>query len=255
VIVNRLWQQHMGRGIVATPNDFGAQGARPTHPELLDYLAAELIRGGWRLRPLHRLMVTSAAYMQGAEQDPGRARRDPSNLLHWRREVRRLEAEAIRDAMLAVSGELDAAMLGPGSLDEGHNRRSVYFTMKRSRLIPILQLFDQPEPLVSVGQRAATTIAPQALALLNNPHVRRYALKFARRLAPELARSPSAAVSQAYLAALSRLPDEIELADATAFVAAQARLHAASNGPKADELALADFCQALFALNEFVYID
>ena len=255
VIVNRLWQQHFGVGIVSTPNDFGVQGAKPTHPELLDWLAAELIRGGWRLKPMHKLLMTSAVYMQSSEYDEADAKIDPDNELLWRFEPRRLEAEIIRDQMLAVSGTLDRTMFGPGSLDEGHKRRSIYFMIKRSKLIPTMQLFDQPEPLVSVGGRPATTIAPQALVLMNNPNVRQYARNFGGKLVPAANTSLANAVSEAYWATLGRAPDEVELADSVAFLESQEKSYQANNQPNPRELALADFCQALFGLNEFVYVE
>src|SRR5262249_28234691 len=125
VIVNRLWQHHMGRGIVATPSDFGTQGERPTHPELLDWLAGELIRNGWRLKPIHKLIMTSKAYMQSSANDPARAKIDRDNKLCWRFNRRRLEAEIVRDSMLSVSGLLDENMFGPGTLDESMKRRSI----------------------------------------------------------------------------------------------------------------------------------
>jgi mono/diheme cytochrome c family protein len=255
VIVNRLWQHHFGRGIVATPNDFGVQGARPTHPELLDWLAGELIRGGWRLKPLHKLVMTSATYRQASGFTPHSSKVDPDNLLLWRQNVRRLEAEAIRDSMLAVSGTLDRTLYGPGTLDEGHTRRSIYFMIKRSKLVPMMQLFDQPEPLVSVGERPSTTIAPQALAFLNSPHVRQYAHNFAKRLRPAYDESAAAAVRQGYLTAIGREPDEEELKSTVAFLTAQEESYAAGQRANAPDLALADFCQVLFGLNEFVYVE
>ena len=275
VIVNRMWQHHFGRGIVATPNDFGKQGTPPTHPELLDWLAGELIRGGWRLKPIHKLIMTSAAYrqssgnaefgMRNAESQqpasiPHSALRtphsvDPDNTLLWRQNLRRLEAEAIRDSMLAVSGTLDRTQFGPGTLDEGHSRRSIYFTIKRSKLVPMMQLFDQPEPLVSVGGRPSTTIAPQALAFLNSPHVRTYAHNFARRLLPAMDKSPADAVASGYVSAIGREPDAVERSAAVAFLAAQEKSYASAGKSNARELALADFCQVLFGLNEFVYVE
>ncbi|MCI0361837.1 MAG: PSD1 and planctomycete cytochrome C domain-containing protein [Planctomycetaceae bacterium] len=270
VIVNRLWHHHFGRGIVATPNDFGVQGTRPTHPELLDWLARELIRNGWKLKPIHKLMMTSATYQQGSgfrvqgserlqlnpeprTLNPSTA--DPDNILLWRREPQRLEAELIRDNMLAASGTLDRTQFGPGTLDEGHTRRSIYFMVKRSKLVPMMQLFDQPEPLVSVGGRPSTTIAPQALAILNSPHIRGYAQNFAQRLLPAYERSPAEAVKQGYLAAIGRLPDEVESASTVQFLAAQEQSYAAAGKADAKKLALADFCQVLFGLNEFVYVE
>ncbi|HEX8203566.1 MAG TPA: PSD1 and planctomycete cytochrome C domain-containing protein, partial [Isosphaeraceae bacterium] len=242
VIVNRLWQHHFGRGIVASPSDFGAQGERPTHPELLDWLAAELIRGGWRLKPIHKLLMTSAVYTQDGAYDTARAAVDPENTLQWRRSSRRLEAEAIRDAMLAVSGTLDATMFGPGALDEGQRRRSIYFTIKRSQLIPILVLFDAPDSLQGIGSRPATTIAPQALLMMNNPHVQGYARAFAGRLGPSYAASPAEAVRAGYRIALGRAPAEDELADAIAFLALQAESYRSSGQADTEILALADFC-------------
>ena len=153
VIVNRVWQHHFGRGIVATPNDFGTQGERPTHPELLDWLADDLIGHGWRLKRLHRLIVTSAVYRQDGRFDEARARIDRENMFLWRQAPRRLEAEPIRDAMLQAAGVIDLRMYGPGTLDPNMRRRSVYFFIKRSQLIPMMMLFDWPEHLVSIGQR------------------------------------------------------------------------------------------------------
>ena len=151
VIVNRLWQHHFGRGIVATPNDFGAQGEKPTHPELLDWLANDLITHGWQLKRLHKLMMTSAVYMQDAQSTPEREAIDPHNVYFWRWQPRRLEAEPIRDSMLAVSGLLDETMYGPGTLDQNTRRRSIYFTVKRSQLIPMMMVLDWPEALNSIG--------------------------------------------------------------------------------------------------------
>ena len=178
VIVNRLWQHHFGRGLVATPSDFGAQGLRPTHPELLDWLAGELIRDGWRLKSIHKLIMTSATFMESSDYDADRGKLDPENFLCWRRTRQRLEAEVIRDAMLAVSGTLDETMFGPGSLDEGQHRRSIYFTIKRSKMIPMLALFDAPDTLQSAGTRPITTVAPQALWMMNNPQVQECAKAF-----------------------------------------------------------------------------
>ncbi|HEV3005289.1 MAG TPA: DUF1549 and DUF1553 domain-containing protein, partial [Pirellulales bacterium] len=157
VIVNRLWQHHFGRGLVATPNDFGASGERPSHPELLDWLAGDLVANGWQLKRLHKLIMTSSVYVQSADFDESRAKIDRENVYYWRHTPRRLEAEAIRDSMLAVSGQIESTMYGSGTLDQNMRRRSVYFFIKRSQLIPTMMLFDWPEHLVSIGQRASTT--------------------------------------------------------------------------------------------------
>jgi hypothetical protein len=245
VIVNRLWQHHMGRGIVATPNDFGAQGARPTHPELLDYLAVQLVKNGWQLKTIHKLIMMSAAYQQSTAWDEARAAVDRENTLLWRRPVMRLEGEAIRDSMLFVAGRLDPTMYGPGTLDESMQRRSIYFFVKRSKLIPMMMLFDWPDSLQGLGQRSSTTVAPQALALMNHPQVQAYAAAFAKRLLPAAKESLEVAVKQAYATALCRPPDAVELADALEYLRGSGEL----------EPALASFCQALFALNEFIYVE
>lgn len=276
VAVNRLWQHHFGRGIVSTPSDFGTRGELPTHPELLDWLASELVRGdvaraagtgpstidhsqstafsaAWSLKRLHKLILLSAAWQQSSHPDDSRASIDPDNRVFWRQEFRRLEGEVIRDALLAVSSRLDERMLGSGTLDEGMLHRSIYFTVKRSQMISMMQVFDQPEPLSGVGERPSTTIAPQALMLLNNPQVREHARRFALRLTAMGAKTPADAVQAGYLTALSRTPTGKELADALAYLEQQ-RTENAGKG-NAAELALVDFCQVLLCLNEFVYVE
>ncbi len=255
VIVNRLWQQHLGRGIVATPNDFGFQGERPTHPELLDWLAAELIRGGWRLKPIRKLIMTSSVYMQDSEYRSSAAEVDPDNSLFWRFSPRRFEAEIIRDSMLAVSGELDRTQFGTGTLDETMRRRSIYFMIKRSKLIPFLQVFDTPEPLTSVGLRPSTTIAPQALIFMNNPQVRQYARSFARLISSDENESIESCVARAYMRAVGREPSDDELSASTLFVQQQLAAYQSESKPDARLLALTDLCQVLMSLSEFVYLD
>ncbi len=247
VIVNRLWQHHMGRGIVGTPSDFGAQGDRPTHPELLDWLASELIERGWSLKVIHREILLSAAYQRSSAADPRSAAIDPDNRLYWRRSLVRLEAEAIRDAMLAVSGRLDRRQFGPGSLDEAMTRRSIYFTVKRSGLISSMVQLDWPEALQGVGQRVTTTVAPQALLMLNSPQVRVSAAGFAALLRPSAVRSLADAVTAAYGQALSRPPTDAERDTAVAFLAKR-------RDADGIEAALTDFCQAVFAMNEFIFV-
>ena len=203
VIVNRLWQHHFGRGLVATPNDFGAQGETPTHPELLDRLALDLVRNGWALKPIHKLIVTSAVYTQDGRSDDARSRIDRENAYYWRHSPRRLEAEPIRDAMLSVSGRLDPTLYGPGSLDPNHRRRSLYFQIKRSQLIPSMMLFDWAQHLVSIGLRGTTTTAPQALMFLNSPLGRSTAEGLSsaspRATPPTLYATPTASASAASL--------------------------------------------------------
>ncbi len=191
VIVNRLWQYHFGRGIVATSSDFGVRGEPPSHPELLDWLASELAAGGWRLKPLHRLMVTSATYRQSNRPDPKLAADDPENSLFGRMNRRRLDAEGVRDAMLAVSGELNPRMGGPGVIaplekevkdlifteaevvdlwpvdrdPAEHARRSLYLFRKRNVRYPLFDAFDAPDTQSACPRRATSTHALQALTL------------------------------------------------------------------------------------------
>jgi hypothetical protein len=253
VIVNRLWQHHFGRGLVATPSDFGTQGSPPSHPELLDWLARELIRGGWKLKPIHRLIMSSAVYRQASTPDPACSAADPENTLLSRQNRRRLEAEPIRDAMLAVSGLLDPRQGGPGSLDPSMRRRSIYFTIKRSRLIPMMTLFDGPDGLVPLPVRATTTVAPQSLLLLNSPIVREWAVGFARRVGPN--RCDDHAIARAYWLALTRYPLDHERSAARAFLQSQRDSYSNANLPNPHELALADFCQVLLCSSEFIFID
>ena len=255
VIVNRLWQHHMGRGIVATPSDFGAQGERPTHPELLDRLAAELIRGGWRLKPIHKLIMTSAVYRQSSAIDPAKESIDPENSLYSRWSRRRLEAEAIRDTMLAVSGRLDTRMFGPGTLDERMTRRSIYFTVKRSRLIPMMVLFDAPDALQPLAVRPATTVAPQSLLIMNSPIVRDWALGLARRIAPRSGEPIETAARRAYAIALGRSPTDDEQIDAVAFITRQADAYKTAGHADGVEPALTDFALVVMGLNEFLYVE
>jgi Protein of unknown function (DUF1553) len=271
VMVNRLWQHHFGRGIVSTPNDFGATGDPPTHPELLDWLATELIQGGWKLKRLHRLIMTSSTYMQSSDPtaiwDPGaasienRMKIDPENRTLWRRTPQRLEGEAIRDSMLAAAGQLDDRLYGPGTLDDFARRRSIYFFIKRSQLIPTMMLFDWPEHLVSIGQRTSTTTAPQALMFLNNPLSRQAAEQIAANIQTP---DTTAAIVAAYRTIFCRAPSSRELDLARQFVMRQVdayRLTAGTDISKdkvesqAERDAIADLCQSLLGSNEFVYVD
>jgi hypothetical protein len=255
VIVNRLWQHHLGRGIVATPSEFGSRGEPPSHPELLDWLAWQLIQGGWRLKPIHKLIMSSSVYLESSTIDEFKVRLDRDNRLFWHRPRLRLEAEIVRDALLAVSGEMDAKMFGPGTLDESSRRRSIYFTIKRSKLLPMMQVFDAPDALGSVGERPTTTIAPQALLLMNDPRVHEYARGLARRAGSEVQKSLEDFITSSYLIALGRSPNAEELADGLSFVKRQTESRRASGQEDARQLALADFCQVLMCLNEFVYVE
>lgn len=251
VMVNRLWQHHFGRGLVSSPNDFGASGERPSNPQLLDALAADLISGGWRLKRVHKLLMTSSVYMQSSAFDEPRAKLDRENTLLWRRTPHRLEAEAIRDSMLSVAGQLDTTMYGAGTLDQGMRRRSVYFFIKRSQLIPMMMLFDWPEHLVSIGQRSSTTIAPQSLMFMNSPQGRQAAEAFAARLD---GMEPAAAVETAYRLAYGRVPEDRERQLSAAFVERQRGRYQGA-AAESTRRALADLCQTLMSMNEFIYVD
>ncbi len=199
--------------------------------------------------------MTSAAYMQSTEVDPDRAAIDPDNLYLWHRSRQRLEAEAIRDSMLAASGLLDETMYGPGSLDESQKRRSIYFTVKRSKLIPSMMLFDAPDSLQGLGQRAATIVAPQALAMLNNEQVQANARALAERILGEKHPSLDETIRRGYEVTLARLPDDTEASQSAEYIRHATELYKAAGNDEAETQALADFCQVLFGLNEFIYID
>jgi hypothetical protein len=267
VIVNRVWQHHFGKGIVATSSDFGRQGDLPSHPELLEWLATDLVQNGWKLKRLHKLLMTSAVYMQSSESDRrldiaqpnsatqhGRERAvvDRENRYLWKFPVRRLEAEAIRDTMLSVSGMLDLQPYGPGTLDPNMKRRSIYFFIKRSQLIPMMVLFDWPEHQVGIGNRAVTTIAPQALAFMNSSQARSYAQEFAKRLSDLGDRDK---VIAAYKIAFGRAPMEHEIEIGIRFIGDQAAIYQSQGKQDAGATAVIDFCQAVMSMNELIYVD
>ncbi|HWE94708.1 MAG TPA: DUF1549 and DUF1553 domain-containing protein [Tepidisphaeraceae bacterium] len=264
VAVNRLWQHHFGEGLVRTPGDFGAQGDRPSHPELLDYLATQLITHNWSLKHVHRLLLTSNAYRMGTTFDATKSKPDPENRLLWRRRPARLEGEALRDAILNVSGALNPQMFGPAfkppaviagrdkddkiprAKEEGPAvwRRSVYLFTKRSLPIPLLEAFDAPTGNSPCTRRLTTTVATQSLALLDDPFVRIQAEHFAKRLIADAGQDSASRVRRAYTLALSREPTAAELKASLEFVDRPDR-----------EGAFVDLCQVLFGLNEFAYVD
>ncbi len=253
VMVNRLWQYHFGKGIVASPNDFGEMGDRPTNPDLLDWLGQELIGKSWHLKPLHKVIMTSHTYLQGNKSaDDAQSQIDPDNEFLWHRAPKRLEAEAIRDSMLVVSGQLDSKMYGPGTLDANMKRRSVYFFIKRSQLIPSLMLFDWPEHLVSIGQRQSTTVAPQALMFMNSQQGRSYAESFARRISSD---DDEVTVAAAYSVAFGRKPTLAETRVGLEFLTRNKELRTKNGEADAGLFAVADLCQTLMSMNEFIYID
>ncbi len=260
VMVNRIWQGHFGRGIVGTPNNFGRQGDLPSHPELLDWLASEFVERDWSVKHLHRLIMLSSTYRLSSVSDRSNHSKDPENRFLWRMNRRRLDAESLRDAVLAVAGALNPKMGGrpvlpplsdeerlgmwdrsdwPESLDPAeHDRRSVYIFSKRQFPYPMFKTFDAPDPAESCGRRAVTTVAPQALTLLNSEFMMRLAGRFAQRLEP--AESPRKAVETAWMLAFSRPPNAEETENAVEMLVRA--------GPE-------EFSLMLFNLNEFVYID
>jgi hypothetical protein len=269
VMVNRLWQHHFGQGIVATASDFGAQGTPPTHPELLDWLAVELVQSGWDLKRIHRLLLTSAAYRQDSAVDasnPLHARAlavDRGNDLLWHARRRRLEGEAIRDAMLALSGELNVRMFGPSARpvlpanlskyawkpDErphDRHRRSVYVMARRNLRFPLFDAFDLPDMHNSCSRRLTTTTAPQALLLLNGEQALGHARTWAQALRARHGDDPEAIVRAGYRAAWGGPAEDVEVKLALRFLARQ---------PGDPGVVLADFCHALLNTNEFVYVD
>ena len=267
VFVNRLWLHHFGQGIVATPNDFGAMGAPASHPRLLDWLAVEFARNNWSVKRLHRLMVLSATYRQSSKTSKSNSR-DPDNELLWRANRRRLEAEVIRDALLAVSGNLNRLMGGPSvrlplppeiaklqykgtwQADPNparHLQRTIYLFVKRNNRLPLLESFDVPDTTVSCGRRTESSHAGQALMLLNSPLLDRQARRFAARLKAETAECNTALlIKRAYRLALSRSPSKEELALGREFL----------ENPRGEfPDRMADFCLVLFNLDEFLYVD
>jgi mono/diheme cytochrome c family protein len=271
VLVNRLWKQHFGSGIVKTLDNFGKAGARPTHPELLDWLAVEFVRRGWSQKALHRLMMTSATYRQSSTVTALHEKLDPGNELLARMPLVRLDAESLYDTLLAVAGRLDESRYGPpdglevrgdGLVTPRGRRRMVYVQMQRKVVPTHLENFDYPQMNPNCVERRASTVAPQALHLLNNGTVRRLAEDFARRMRQEAGADPARQVEWVYLAALSRPPTAEEKAlgvEALARLQAEWAKHpAAGQKPDADEAArqaLTTYCHTIVNSAAFLYVD
>jgi hypothetical protein len=265
-MVNRVWQQHFGKGLVETPSDFGKLGEAPSHPELLDWLAARFVEDGWSLKALHRRMMLSAAYSQGTENPNEEAARrvDPTNRLVWTRPVRRLEAESIRDAMLATSGELDLRE-GGASAESKEPRRTVYTKVLRNKRDPLLDAFDGPDGYFSTSVRNVTTTPTQSLLMINGAWTLARAEAFASRLLEAEARDDRERVRLAYRLAFGREAGDAEVEEAMAFLATQsgrirggedAVARACENpGPRMSTEAWADLAHAILNANEFLYVD
>jgi hypothetical protein len=264
VFVNRVWHYHFGTGLVDTPNDFGFNGGRPSHPRLLDHLAGAFIENGMRLKPLHRLIVTSSTYRQ-ASRSPQRElghRTDPNNRLLWQFPRRRLSAEEIRDAMLYASGRLNFRRGGKSVIvpvekelvdllydpaqwevtpdAREHDRRSIYLLAKRNLRLPFGEVFDQPDLQTSCPRRVASTHALQSLELLNGATANRLAEAFAARLRREAGADHARQVERAFILVAGRLPSAAEKELALAFLREQP---------------LREFALAMFNLNAFLYVD
>ncbi|MDB6069373.1 MAG: Planctomycete cytochrome, partial [Verrucomicrobiales bacterium] len=256
VMVNRIWQGHFGTGLVSTPSDFGRMGMKPSHPELLDWLSAEFIRGGWSVKHLHRLIVLSATYGQSSEINAAAAARDSDVRLLWRFPNRRLDAESIRDSLLSVSGQLNPAMHGRGfnlfgqrgglsgftpveTFTPENQRRMIYAHKVRREPETVFGAFDCPDAGQSTAVRRVSTTPIQALNLFNSPFTLAQADAFAARVMRECGGDAAAAVDRAWQLALSRPPDAGELEDAL---------------PVVREHGLPALCRALFNCNEFMFL-
>jgi hypothetical protein len=254
VIVNRIWQQHFGRGLVATPNDFGTLGDKPSHPELLDWLADRFIKDGWSVKKLHRLILTSQTYRQSATAPASDValKKDPENRLLWRMTTHRLAAEQVRDAILSATGKLDVKMGGPG-VDAKEPRRSVYTRVLRNTHDPLLDVFDSPDTFASTAQRNVTTTPTQALLMLNSPFMQQQAQAFAARLLKDAPADDTARIDVAFRIAYGRPATSSQKDAARAFLAEQAK----RIQPTADvrQAALAELCLVLLNANEFLYVD
>jgi Protein of unknown function (DUF1553)/Protein of unknown function (DUF1549)/Planctomycete cytochrome C len=285
VIVNRVWQHHFGEGLVRTPSDFGQMGERPTHPELLDWLSHWFVQEGWSLKKLHRLILVSNTYRMAKRWNPKYGAEDPENRMLWRVSPRRLEVEAIWDSTLRVSGQLNPQMYGPSMYPfvpdaalQGHSdpdkiwkpfderdasRRAIYAFIKRSMLVPLFEVLDFCDTARTAASRQVTSVAPQALSLLNGDFVNRQARHFARRLETEAGPDAGNQIEHAYLLALCRPVTAREKADMLAFLERETKQRLAefsgqlspSEEARARREALQQMCRVVFNLNEYAYTD
>jgi hypothetical protein len=272
VIVNRVWQHHFGRGIVRSANNFGELGDPPTHPELLDWLAQWLVAHDWRLKPLHRLILTSSAYRMSSVGSERALALDPTNDLFWRFDMRRLAAEEIRDATLVTTGRFNPKMFGPSiypkmpaevlatqsrpgdgwgsSSEEEQSRRSVYIFVKRSLLTPLLTAFDFPDVDAACEARFVTTQPGQALTMLNSEVMNEQARRLAERVRQEAGDDLPRQVGHAVRLALAREATDDEVAEGLSLITTVMTEHGCDQ-PEA----MRYWCLALINLNEFIYLD
>ena len=274
VLVNRIWQYHFGVGIVATANDFGVNGSGPSHPELLDYLATRLIENGWRLKPLHRMLLLSRTYQTSSRhpQPEAGARMDADNRLLWRAHFRRLEGEVLRDSMLAVSGRLRLDSGGPGFFEElpsemgrdfdmfkwdpseedQRRRRSLYQFQRRNLIVPMMESFDGADMSASCPRRGASVTTPQVFTLFNSNFAHETSRHFARRVQREAGPVPRRQVEWVFSFAFGRKPTPSELDAGARFLEKQSGAETADSEPSH---ALADFCLVAMNTNEFLYLE
>lgn len=267
VMVNRIWRHHFGTGIVATVDNLGASGATPSHPELLDFLASEFIRSGWSMKHLHRLIMTSSTYQQSSSSTRELEALDPENRLLSRFPLRRLDAEALRDAILFVTGELQLGTGGPYvpskrtsegtvEIDEktaGAHRRSIYLQQRRTQVVTFLQLFDAPTIVSTCGMRSISTVPLQSLAFLNSEFIRARCKALAGRLARDAGADPDKRIELVFRLLCSRIPLLEEMTMCQSFLVKQREVYVGEKN--ADMLAWTDLCQMLFASNAFLYVE
>jgi hypothetical protein len=267
-MVNRIWQHHFGKGIVGTPSNFGLRGDEPTHPAMLDYLAARFVASGWSVKAMHRLILSSKTYQLASAHDDASAAKDPGNRWYWRADRRRLDAEAIRDALLAVSGNLDRTRPGPHPfppIDKWTwtqhvpfkdvyptNHRSVYLMTQRFQRHPFLALFDGPDTNTTTEQRRNSTVPLQALFLMNNPFVKEQAEGFARRVVRQ-SELPDVRLELAFQSACGRNPTSLERERGARYIT-QYQANTRSAGPSEVE-AWTSYARILLCANEFLYLD
>ncbi|MFO1461178.1 MAG: DUF1549 and DUF1553 domain-containing protein [Verrucomicrobiota bacterium] len=278
VLVNRVWQHHFGSGLVSTPDDFGRTGQRPTHPELLDFLAREFVADGWSVKRLHRRILLSEAYRRSSDTANSSAlAADEANTLLWRQNLRRVESEVIRDNLLLASGELNFRSGGPsvfptlppevhGTQDsagkgwadssaEDQMRRSVYLVVKRALKVPLLECLDFANSASSSGTRTVTTTAPQALMLLNDPFVHQRAAALATRVEREISGQGGDPIRQLYEIVLQRTPSSSEREVAEALLKEGQDRETRGGNPDARRVAMESLSRVMLNLNEFIYVE
>ncbi len=267
VLVNRIWQHHFGEGLVATLDNLGLTGAKPTHPELLDYLATQFVQSGWKLKSLHHLIVSSATYRQSSALRDAAYATDPENQLLWRFPLQRLDAESVRDAILFVSGDLDLKPGGPYVptkvtndsqviVDEsvaGAKRRSLYLQQRRTQPLTLLDVFDGARMNPNCTRRNPSTVSLQSLALLNSDFSRARSHAFAQRLEKECGADSQKRLEQTFLLALGRKPTALERSAAEEFLQSQQTYYADKSDK--NERVWTDFCQMVLAGNSFLYVE